>query len=462
MNQVNDKAIVDGLLTHCRILTLDDVERVFDPGALAIQDGRIAALGPEQEIKSQFSSNNTWDAGGKLVLPGLINTHAHLFQIFLRGIGKDLPLMDWLSAAILPNTPQLEPEDCYLAAMVGCMEAVRTGTTTLLDYMYVTFNPEFTRAVVRAFSDLGIRGIIGRGISDHKTFPDGSYSHNYQSIENTLSSMDSLRTFCQDYPLVHAVLAPPALWRLTRECLIEIGRYSREHDILVTLHTSETTMSEKYTLENYGLRPFPFLSEIGLLNDKFLGVHCVKLDAQDIALIAEANASVSHNPAANMVLASGVSPIPELLARGVSVGLATDGAASNDSQSIIEAMKLSALLQKVHHLDASILGAKDVLRMATSLGAKAIHMQDKIGTLEPGKEADLIILDMLKPNTTPCHDPISSLVYSGSTANVDSVVVNGKFILQEGRFTNVDEDAILKRASSRARDLLERAQKNPH
>ena len=202
-------------------------------------------------------------------------------------------------------------------------------------------------------------------------------------------------------------------------------------------------------------------SEVGLLNTNFFDLRRVKLDAQDIALIAEANASVSHNPAANMVLASGVSPIPELLARGVSVGLATDGAASNDSQSIIEAMKLAALMQKVHHLDASALGAKDVLGMATSLGAKAIHMQDKIGTLEPGKEADFIVLDMLKPNTTPCHEPISSLVYSGSTANVDSVVVNGKFILQEGRFTNVDEHAILQHAASRAGELLKRAGKNP-
>ena len=457
MMQTGMRPIIDLLITNGRIRTLNAKDLIHDPGAIAVDEGRIAAIGPQGEITSQFTARQTWDARGKLIMPGFINTHAHLFQTFLRGLGKDLPLVDWLKASVRSHTPYLQEEDCYLAALVGCMDAIRSGTTTLLDYMYVTYNPMFYLAVGRAFADLGIRGILGRGFSNVGKFPDGQPNRNCETVDEGLEKIDALRIQYQDHPMISIAIAPPSFWTIDRPGLAAVAEYSKEYELLVTLHTYETDDDEEFCLEKFGQRPYEILSDLGMLNPRFIGVHCVKLKSEDIDLLAQTGAGVSHNPAANMVLASGVAPIPELLARGVKVGLATDGASSNDSHSIIEAMKLAALLQKVHHLDASALGARDLVRMVTAMGAKVVGKEDEIGSLEAGKRADLVVLDMMKVNTVPAHDEIANLVYCGSGANVDSVVINGRFVLLEGRFTTVNEGAVVQCAVDRARLLIERA-----
>lgn len=449
---------IDLLITNARILTLDEADRRYEPGALAILQGRIAALGPAEELRERFVAKSTWDAGGKVILPGLVNTHTHLFQTFMRGLGKDKPLVEWLTHSVRLVMPFLDEEACYLAAMTGCLEAVRSGTTTLLDYMYANLRPDFSDAVAQAFEDLGVRGVLGRGMSDTPEMPWGSRTLTYEPVENALSEMERLRQKYEGHPLIRVCAAPGAVWNMTREGLTAVATYSREYDLPVTMHVLESPIDDEYCQSHYARRTFALLDEIGMLSPKFIAVHGVHLQEEDLRLMRQHGVKFSHNPVSNMILGSGIAPLPEIVASGIPAGLGTDGAASNDSQNMLEVMKITAILHKASRLDASLIPAGQALLMATRIGAEVISLCDQIGSLQAGKCADLVVIDLEQPNTTPSFDPVASLVYSGNPSNIDSVMVHGRFILEHGQIVTQAEPEVLRRAACKARQLLEQSQ----
>ena len=422
--------------------------------SIAIHNGKILEIGKEQDLTAQYSVTKTWDAGGKLLMPGFINTHCHLFQVIMRGLGKDLPLLEWTNKSIRSFMPLLDEEAIYLASMIGCLEAIRSGTTTLVDFMYAHVKPGMADAVLKAFDDCGIRGVLAHGITDLKRLPGSSApTITYAPVVTRIEELESMRLKYKDNPRIQFMLAPSVIWGMSREGLAEIAQYAKAQEVPVTMHILETGDDDKFSMNAYGKRTIPFLEEVGILDTKFLAVHAIQLEGEDFELFKHYNSKVSYNTVANMILGSGVAPIPRLSRAGIQIGLGTDGAGSNDSQNMFEVMKSSVLLQKVHHQDPTVLTANQVFLMATSQGAAAIFQEDQIGSLIPGMRADILVIDLAVPNTTPCYEPIASLVYSGSDRNISSVFIEGQQIIKNGEFTNVDEAALVKKAQEKGQAL---------
>jgi 5-methylthioadenosine/S-adenosylhomocysteine deaminase len=450
----------DLLITNARIWNEESQTYSFMDAAVAIGRGQILEIGKSQDLTGAYSASQTWNAGGKLLLPGLINTHCHLFQVPMRGLGKDLPFMDWVHRTVRLFIPLLDEEAIYLAAMIGCLEAIRTGTTTLVDYMYANVTQALSEVILKAFDDCGIRGVLAHGFNDVKYLPGSTVpALSFDTVGNRLAEVDQMRSKYASHPRIQLMLAPSVIWGMTREGLVELAQYAKSQDIIITLHLLETADDDEYSLSNYGLRTTPLLEETGVLDNHFLAVHVIHLQAEDIELFKRYKTKVSYNPVANMILGSGVAPIPELDRAGIQMGLGTDGAASNDSQNMIEIMKTGVLLQKVHHHDPTALSANKAFAMATSEGAAAINMEDQIGSLLPGQRADILVVDLDLPNTTPCYDPIASLVYSGNERNISSVFIDGQLVLEDGKFTCVDEAALIQKAREKARALYKAAYK---
>jgi len=451
----------DLLITNARILREENQAYAMVDACVAICGGRILEIGQQQNLADSYTVRQTWDAKRKLLLPGFVNTHCHLFQTFMRGLGKDLPFMDWVHRSVRLFMPLLDDEAVYLAAMMGCLEAIRTGTTTLVDYMYANVKPRITDAVLRAFDDCGIRGVLAHGITDVERLPGSLLpSASYATVEDSLADIERMKSDYQGHPRVGFMLAPSVVWGMTRDGLANVARYAKSQNMVLTMHLLETADDDNFCQERYGKRTTRHLEEIGVLDANFLAVHAVQLKDDDFDLFERYRIKISHNPVANMILGSGAAPICELIRRGISIGLGTDGAASNDSQNMIEVMKSAVLLQKVYHRDPTALSARQVFLMATAEGAATIRMDDEIGALSPGKRADILVVDLDLPNTTPTYDPIASLVYSGSERNISSVFIEGQLVLEAGVITRVDEADLIRRAQQKAQEMYKSAYAN--
>jgi 5-methylthioadenosine/S-adenosylhomocysteine deaminase len=409
---------------------------------IAIGGERIVDIRPNIETPAA----RRVDARGQIVFAGLVDTHTHLYQTLLKGLGDDLPLMEWLDACTLPSIPHLTPRMCYVAAALGCIESLRSGCTTVFDYMVDHPDPEVYDAILQAFEDVGIQGIVGRGLRDRQA-------------ENTpmdLPTMDAQLADCvrllDTYGTGRVWLAPGATWALEADSLRRIRRLADERGARLSLHTDEVLYDSAESMRRFGIRTLPFLDSIGFLGPDVLHAHCVQLDEQDCQILARHDSRVSYNPVSNMYLGSGVPPIPRLLDLGVTVGLGADGAASNNSQDMLEALKVGALLPKVAARDPAIFTAADALRLATTGGAAALG-RDDFGTLEVGKRADLFVFDPRHAKSTPVHDPVSTLVYASGEVNVRTVVVGGRVVLDDFKVCGVDEGAILAEAQSVAEAL---------
>lgn len=444
-----DLLIKNASIWHAQDQTISKTDN-----SILIHDGKILRIGKEKDLASQYSVIKTWDAGGKLLMPGFINTHCHLFQVIMRGLGKDLPLLDWTNKSVRSFMPLLDEEAIYLASMIGCLEAIRSGTTTLVDFMYAHVKPGMFDGVLKAFDDCGIRGVLAHGITDLERLPGSSApTITYAPVQKRIEELDCMRSEYKDHPRVQFMLAPSVIWGMSRDGLAEIAQYAQDQDVPVTMHILETGDDDKFSLNAYGMRTVPLLEEVGILDTKFLAVHAIQLQDEDIELFKRYNSKVSYNTVANMILGSGVAPIPRLSQAGIQIGLGTDGAGSNDSQNMFELMKSSVLLQKVHHKDPTVLSANQVFSMATSQGAAAIFQENQIGSLSAGMKADILVIDLSVPNTTPCYEPIASLVYSGNDRNINSVFIEGKQVMENGKFTNIDEEALVKKTQEKGQAL---------
>jgi 5-methylthioadenosine/S-adenosylhomocysteine deaminase len=368
----------------------------------------------------------------------------------LKGLGDDLPLMEWLDACTLPSIPHLTTRMCYVAAALGCIESLRSGCTTIFDYMIDHSDIEVYDAILQAFADVGIQGVLGRGLRDRQA----------ETVPVNLPPMSAQLADCRRlvnaYGAERIWISPGATWAMEADSLRAARRLANDLGIRISLHTDEVLFDSQENMRRFGLRTVPFLESIGFLGPDVLHAHCVQLTEEDCTIMARHGGMVSYNPVSNMYLGSGVPPIPRLLDLGVTVSLGADGAASNNSQDMLEALKISALLPKVAARDPAIFTAADALRLATSGGAAAMGRPD-FGSLEPGKRADLFIFDPLHAKSIPVLDPVSTVVYSSGQVNVRSTVVGGRVVLDNRRIVGVDEDAILREAQTLAEQLSELA-----
>jgi 5-methylthioadenosine/S-adenosylhomocysteine deaminase len=451
---------MDLLLKNAVIVTVNPDRQIFYHGAMGVDGGRIVAVGDETTVLAAHPTADTvMDLDGKVVFPGFINTHNHLFQTLLKGLGDDMVLSDWLATMTFPAAQFLEPDDTYYAAMLGCMEGIRSGMTTQLDYMYPHPREGLDDGILRAFKELKIRGIFGRGcmntgeefgvcpaiMQDMKTI-EADLVHLFDTYHNTENGR------------IQVWAAPAALWSNDEKNLRMLWDVVNSYGSGLTVHVSETPFDRASTAKLHGAAGTECLEKLGILGPNVLMVHCVHLTHDDIRRAARHDLKVSHNPVSNMYLSSGIAPIPEMLAAGVTVGLGVDGAASNNGQDMIELMKTTALLQKVGTLDPTVITAEKVLEMATIDGARAVGLEHEIGSLEVGKKADFVVFDPFRnPKAVPLHNPVSTLVYSSTMENIESVAVDGEFVLLEGRFTMIDDErALLGEAQRVAEDLCER------
>ncbi len=441
------------LLGNGTVLTMDRSRPIFEDGAVLVRGSQIAEIGHRTELQHRHPSAEWIDAAGGVILPGFVNTHTHLFQGLLKGLGDDRPLYHWLRDMTVPAASRLTEEHCEAAALSGALEAIRSGTTTVVDFMYVHPREGLTDAVVRGLQAAGVRAIVARGFITQGVdlgIPEALI----EQVELALADVARLRSL-HDGPadLVRIGVAPCLLWMVDPHALRATREFATGQDIVITYHLAETSFERDYSRRTYGLPEAQVLDQAGFLGPDLLAVHCTKLDADGIERLIAHDVKVSHNPVSNMFLGSGIAPIVEMLRRGLTVGLATDGPASNNNQNMLHVLKFTALLQKVAHEDPTAMSAGKVLEMATIDGARAIGMADKIGSIEVGKRADLVTVALDNPFAAPVHDVISSLVYAAVGNEVRTVLVDGRPLMQDGALVALDEERVQERASSAARNL---------
>ncbi len=448
------------LLKNAVIVTVNPEREILWNGAMAVENGRIADMGETEEICARHPKpKKEVDCTGKVLFPGFINTHNHLFQALLKGLGDDMALKDWLAGMTFPAAQHLSEEDCYYGAMLGCMEGIRSGMTTQLDYMYPHASHGLSDGVLKAFKELGIRGIFARGCMD-----TGLEFGVCKAITQTPGQIenDLVRLFDEyhgsEEGRIRVWAAPAALWSNSETNLRMLWEVVNYYGAGLTVHVSETPFDRKSTELLHGCAGTDCLAKMGILGPNVLMVHCVYLSDKDIRRSQYYDLKISHNPVSNMYLSSGVAPIPKFLLAGLTVGLGVDGAASNNGQDMLELLKTTALLQKVHTLDPTCITAEKVLEMATIDGARALGLEKEVGSLEIGKKADFFVFNPYKnPKAIPLHNPVSTLVYSSSMQNIESVAVDGRFLLENGVFTTLpSEEAVLQNAQKAAENLCRR------
>jgi 5-methylthioadenosine/S-adenosylhomocysteine deaminase len=443
------------LIENATVASVDDAGRIYAPGYLFIEDDRIAALGDGPAPDALGSRADTRiDGSLMLAMPGMVNAHTHLFQTFLRGLADDKPLLDWLATAIWPIAQALSEEDAYTAAMLGLVENLRGGVTAVIDHQYVHTEPGNDDGVFRAAEETGIRFLLARGWADvnyHAAF--------MESPERILAEMARLhRTWHgQAGGRLRLEFGPLIPWGCTDDTMRRTYRQAREWGVGTHIHVAETRTEVQMSLDRCGLRHIEWLADLGALGPDVQLVHSVWLDDHELDLVAEHGSTVVHCPVSNMYLASGVARLPDMRRRGIPVALATDGPGSNNSQDMLEVLKTTCLLQKVHTLDAMCLLPEDALWMACRGGASAFGQPELIGSLEIGKKADVVLINLNTPLAMPVHRPVSALVYNAGPRDVDTVIVDGRILMRCGRVLCVDEEALLAKARGVCARLFERA-----
>jgi 5-methylthioadenosine/S-adenosylhomocysteine deaminase len=449
----------DLLITHVSVVrggAGGEQFRIEDDRAIAITGSRIAWIGPDSAASS-ITAARTIDGRGRLAVPGLINTHNHLFQNLVKGLGDEMYLLPWVEALILPTSEVMTPEETYIGALLGCIESLHSGSTAVIDFMFGLPDIEQHRAVMRAMRDAGIRGFFGRATRDIN--PDSGYRDPwYLPLDEVLEQIGQLgREFPSGLRVPSALPAPGTVRTMTTDGLIQVHEWAVAANSRITIHMGEYVEEREHALARWGSGAFAKAEEIGFLDDRVVAAHCIKLDEDELAIAARTGMHVAWCPVSNYYLGNGVAPVLTMLDLGISVGLAADGGAVGNTQDMLEAMKFGALVMKGTSLDPRVFGARDALRLATSGGARSLGLEDELGALEPGRLADLFLFDPWRLKTVPVHEPLSALVWASSQANVDTVVVDGQLVVEDGRSTRIDEADLMREVTDRAATLARRA-----
>ena len=431
----------DTLLHAACIVTQDEQRRVIEKASLAIDKGLVAAVGPTAEIIQNWQSGNTLHLENMLVLPGLVNAHTHAAMTFLRGLADDMPLMDWLNQRIFPVEQKLTPEMVRLGSLLGYAEMLRTGTTACVD-MYL-----FEESVFEAADTAGLRCLGGEAVF---AFPSAAFPGPEAALDATRALAEKYR----NHERLRVAVNPHSVYTTTPEILTACRDLAQELALPLHIHLAETPSETQICLSAQGKRPTEYCRGLGLLDVPCTLAHVVDVTSAELDLLTRQKAVVAHNPSSNMKLASGAAPVAAMLARGMHVGLGTDGAASNNRLNMFSEMGRAALLHKLTGLDPTLLPAAQVLDMATLGGAAAMH-DERLGSLAPGKAADCVALDLSEPNLQPMYNEVSHLVYAATGMETRMTMVGGEVLYQDGRFTRFDYPALCEEMRNVRRFVLE-------
>jgi len=425
---------VDLVVTGGTVVTVDAAGRVIENGAVAIDGADIAAVDTAAAIAKQFHGRDTIDASGQIILPGLINTHTHAPMVLYRGLADDLPLMEWLNNYIFPaESKTVSPEFVRAGTRLAAIEMIESGTTTFADMYY--FEEEIARETRRA----GLRGVLGQTIIQ---FP-------VADAKTPADALARAEVFIKEFKgdsLITPAVAPHAIYTLDGPTLRAARDLSRRLEVPTLIHLAESHDELRVAEERRAASPVAYLVGLGFLGPGVVGAHGVWVSDADIQVLKARNVGISHNPESNMKTASGTAPVPAYLRAGVSVGLGTDGAASNNDLDMFEAMRIAALVHKNQTVDPSAISARTALEMATIRGARVLGMDARIGSLEPKKRADLITVSVSGARQTPMYDPISHLVYVIHGDDVRNTIVNGRVLMRDRKVLTLDEGAVIAEA----------------
>lgn len=433
-------ASVDLLINAGTIITMNDQAEVVADGALAVSGSTIAAVGPREELSRRFQARQTLSYPHDLVLPGLINAHTHAAMTCFRGLADDLPLEIWLTEHIFPAEKLICRDLVYWGTRLAIAEMILSGTTTFCD-MYL-----FADAVAQAAREIGMRAVVGEVLYD---FP----STNYGAPANGLAFTEMLLQTWQDDPLIHVAVQPHAVYTCSPDLLQRCGELAERYEAQLIIHLAETRQEVADCQQRYGATPVAHLDNLGLLSRRLVADHGVVLSQEDRQLLADRGVGVVHCPESNMKLASGVAPVVELLAAGVPVALGTDGCASNNNLDMLQEMDTAAKLHKVFHLDPTVLPAPTVLSLATRQGARVLNLHRHVGSLEPGKQADLVVINGDQPHLIPLYNPYSQLVYAAGGGDVRTVLIAGRVVLQDRCLLTMDAGEAMARVDEYAKRL---------
>jgi 5-methylthioadenosine/S-adenosylhomocysteine deaminase len=429
------KQKVDLILGGGLVVTMDGTRAIYDEGTVAIKGDAIVAVGPRGEVEARYAAVETIDARGKLVMPGFINGHTHVPMTLFRGLHDDVTLDDWLRKYIFPaEAKNVTEEFVRWGTRLAAAEQIRAGVTTFADMYY------FEDAVAEETKAAGMRGVLGETFIDFPA-PDN---------KNGAAMLSYTETFLKKWqgdPLIHASVAPHSIYTCSRKTLEDTSALARKYHAPILIHVSEMKKEWEDSEKQNGMSPVQYLEKVGVLGPDVVAAHCIFVDATDWKTLAERHVGCVHNPSSNMMLASGVSPVPEMRAAGVGVGLGTDGpAGSNNDLDLMEEMDLAAKLAKITKMDPLALNAKAVVEMATIDGARALHLEKEIGSLEAGKKADVILITLDHPNAVPMYDVYAQLAYALKASDVETVIIGGRVVMRDRKLLTVDEAAAIARA----------------
>lgn len=434
------------ILKNALILTMDNNCTQYQQGAVAINDGAIVAIGPEDAILKSWNGKDIIDCQGKVLMPGLINTHTHVPMTLLRGLANDLRLDVWLMGYMMPVEREfVSPEFVRLGTQMGCAEMIRSGVTTFNDMYY------FEDEVATATAEIGMRAVVGQTVMKFSA-PDAA------SYDDSLDLSIELIKKWKDHHLIVPAIAPHAVYTCPAEVLEAVVEIAKQYDATVHFHVSETADEVVNMRKQSGMPVVPYIKKLGMLDTKLIAAHCVHVDDGEIRTMRRAGTGIAHNPSSNLKLASGFAPTARMMEMGAKVGIGTDGAASNNDLDMFEEMRLASLIAKPVAGDPTVLPARQVLEMATRIGAEVLHLDHITGSLEVGKRADIIVLDIFPIHNQPhfkrdSENIYAQIVYASKASDVTDVMVDGQWLMRNKTLLTIDEDALIRQAKPVAEQI---------
>jgi 5-methylthioadenosine/S-adenosylhomocysteine deaminase len=436
----------DWIFHNAIVLTMDENFNIFQPGAVAVTADSIVAVGGQEEILQAYQSEQILDCQGKILMPGLINSHTHVPMTLLRGLADDLRLDVWLMGYMMPVEREfVSPEFVRLGTKLACAECIRSGVTTFVDMYY------YEHDIAEATAEAGLRAVCSQTVLKFPT-PDATY------YEESLAAAEEFIQTWKDHPLIIPSIGPHAPYTCTDEILMACAALAQKYDVPLHIHIAETAGEVENIRKEHGMPVVPFVRKRGIFDAKVIAAHCVHIDEGEMRTIQHAGAGIAHNPSSNLKLASGFANVTRMLELNVNVGIGTDGPASNNDLDMIEEIRLASMVAKCASGDPTVLPARQTLAMATSLGAKAVHIDHLTGSLVPGKRADLILIGIDELHNSPNfkHNPdgiYAQIIYAAKSTDISDVMVNGQWLMRSRNLLTLDEKQLITEAQAYAEKI---------